>query len=67
MPSKIRVVVADDEPAYRNALLKTLHLMTECELLGVCKDGQEALDLCLADPPDVLLTDIVMPRMSGIE
>ncbi len=67
MPPRIRVVVADDEPAYRNALQKTLHLMTECELLAVCKDGQEALDVCLADPPDVLLTDISMPRMSGIE
>src|SRR5579862_3805604 len=67
MPSKIRVVVADDEPAYRNALQKTLHLMTECDLMAVCKDGQEALDVCLGDPPDVLLTDINMPRMSGIE
>jgi two-component system NarL family response regulator len=41
--------------------------MQECELIGVCKDGQEALELCLADPPDVLLTDILMPRMSGLE
>jgi DNA-binding NarL/FixJ family response regulator len=67
MASKIRVVVADDEPAYRNALQKTLNLMSECELVAVCKDGQEALDICLADPPDVLLTDINMPRLSGIE
>jgi two-component system NarL family response regulator len=41
--------------------------MAECEVLSVCKDGQEALDACLADPPDVLLTDINMPRMSGVE
>ncbi len=67
MPETIRVVVADDEPAYRNALQKTLNLMTECELLAVCKDGQEALEVCLNDPPDVLLTDINMPRMTGIE
>lgn len=67
MPSPIRVVVADDEQAYRTALQKTLHLMNECELLAVCKDGQEALDACLSDPPDVLLTDIHMPRLSGIE
>lgn len=67
MSAKIRVVVADDEPAYRNALQRTLSLMPECELLAVCKDGQEALEICLSDPPDVLLTDINMPRMSGIE
>lgn len=67
MSQKIRVVVADDEPSYRKALEKTLTLMAECELLAVCKDGQEALDACLADPPEVLLTDINMPRLSGIE
>ena len=67
MSQKIRVVLADDEPSYRKALEKTLHLMGECELVAVCKDGQEALDACLADPPEVLLTDINMPRLSGIE
>jgi DNA-binding NarL/FixJ family response regulator len=67
MPLQLRVVVADDEPSYRSALQKTLTLMAECELIAVCKDGQEALDACLADPPDVLLTDINMPRLSGIE
>jgi DNA-binding NarL/FixJ family response regulator len=67
MAPKIRVVVVDDEPSYRNALQRTLTLMPECELLAVCKDGQEALDACLADPPDVLLADINMPRMDGIE
>jgi len=41
--------------------------MPECEVLAICKDGQEALDVCLADPPDVLLTDINMPRMNGVE
>jgi len=67
MSQKIRVVVADDEASYRTALQKTLTLMPECELVGVCKDGQEALDVCLSDPPDVLMTDINMPRMNGIE
>ena len=67
MASKIRVVIADDEPAYRKAIEKTLSLAAEVEILAVCKDGQEALDACLADPPAVLLTDINMPRLSGIE
>ncbi|MCW5937634.1 MAG: response regulator transcription factor [Fimbriimonadaceae bacterium] len=67
MSTTIRVVIADDEPGYRNAIQRTLTLMPECEIIGVCKDGQEALDTCLADPPDVVLTDINMPRMDGIE
>lgn len=67
MSQKIRVVVCDDESSYRKALEKTLTLMNECEVIAVCKDGQEALDACLSDPPDVLLTDINMPRLSGIE
>lgn len=67
MPPIIRVVVADDEAPYRNALQRTLGLMTECRLIAIAKDGQEALDACLSEPPDVLLTDINMPRMNGLE
>lgn len=67
MPSTIRVVVVDDEPAYRTALQRTLSLMPEAELVQVCTDGAEALEHCRQDPPDVLVTDIVMPGMTGIE
>lgn len=67
MSASIRVVVVDDEPAYRSAIQRTLTLMPECQVLGVCKDGQEALDVCVNDPPNVLLTDINMPRMDGLE
>lgn len=67
MSTKIRVAVVDDEAPYRNALQRTLTLMPECEVTALCKDGQEGLDACLADPPDVLLTDINMPRLDGIE
>ncbi len=41
--------------------------MPDCEVVAMCKDGQEALDACLAETPDVLLTDVNMPRMSGVE
>jgi DNA-binding NarL/FixJ family response regulator len=67
MSASIRLVVVDDEPGYRNAIQRTLTLMPECQVLAVCKDGQEAYEACLNDPPDVLLTDINMPRMDGLE
>lgn len=67
MSATIRIVVAEDEPSFRSAIQKTLRLMPDGEIIALCKDGQEALDACLADPPDVLLTDIQMPRMNGVE
>lgn len=67
MSEKIRVVIADDEENYRKAIQRTLTLAKEVEVLAVCKDGQEALDACLSEAPDVLLTDINMPRLSGVE
>ncbi|HMS55276.1 MAG TPA: response regulator transcription factor [Fimbriimonadaceae bacterium] len=67
MTPKIRLVIAEDEPVFRNALKKTLSLADDCEIIAVCEDGQEALETCLKTPPDVLLTDITMPRMDGLE
>jgi DNA-binding NarL/FixJ family response regulator len=67
MPEKIRVVIADDEDNYRKAIQKVLTTASDIEVLAVCRDGQEALDACQAEVPDVLLTDINMPRLSGIE
>lgn len=67
MSEKIRVVIADDEDNYRKAIQKTLGFAVDIDVLAVCRDGQEALDACQAEVPDVLLTDINMPRLSGIE
>lgn len=67
MPPLIRVVVVEDEAPFRHAIQKTLSLAPEIEILHVCKDGQEGLEFCLNNPPDVLLTDIHMPRMDGVE
>ncbi len=67
MSQKIRVVICDDEAPYRNALQKTLALMPDCQVEAICNDGMEALETCLKNAPDVLLTDINMPRMNGLE
>ncbi len=67
MSEKIRVVIADDEDNYRKAIQKTLGFAPDIDVIAVCRDGQEALDACLSEAPEVLLTDINMPRLSGIE
>ncbi|MCH7903770.1 MAG: response regulator transcription factor [Armatimonadetes bacterium] len=67
MSSTIRVVIAEDEPAFRSAIQRALTLMPECEVQAVCGDGQEAWEACEKQAPNVLLTDINMPRMDGME
>ncbi len=67
MASVIRVVVVDDEPAYRSALQRTLNLAPDIELVGLAKDGVEALAMVDELKPDVVLTDINMPHVDGVE
>ncbi len=67
MPETTRIVVADDEEIYRKALTKILSHSPDIELVGTAKDGSEALELCISEDADVLLTDIEMPTMDGIE
>ncbi len=67
MSEKIRVVIADDEEGYRKALRQILSHTADIDLVGVAKDGVEALELVEEHDADVLLTDIDMPRMDGIE
>lgn len=65
--AKIRVVVADDEAGYRKALSSVLANAPDIELMGVAMNGREAFDLVMDKDADVLLTDIQMPTMSGLE
>ena len=59
------ILIADDEPH----VLRVLKMSLEREgyTVNVCANGQEALEIVLHDPPDVLVTDIQMPLMTGEE
>jgi two-component system response regulator DesR len=63
----IRVVVAEDQAMVLGALAALLEIQSDIEVVGRALDGQEALALVAAHAPDVLLTDIEMPRMTGLE
>ena len=62
----MRVLVVDDEPDVRLLLRLQLERAGH-EVTGEAGDGQEALDLCETDPPDVVILDLLMPRMNGFE
>jgi DNA-binding NarL/FixJ family response regulator len=63
----IRVLLADDQRVVREGLGALLGLLDGIELVGTAADGEEALALAAERSPDVVLMDLRMPRMDGIE
>jgi DNA-binding NarL/FixJ family response regulator len=61
------VVIADDEALVRAGLRMILGTEPDIEIVGEAEHGQEAVDLVAAHDPDVLLLDIRMPTMDGLE
>ena len=63
----IRVLLADDHTLFRKGIRTMLSEMPEVEVIGEAANGSEALDLANQLVPDVILMDIKMPNLSGIE
>jgi len=63
----IRVLIADDHRLFAEALEAILSGDARIELVGLAADGNEAVRLAAEEKPDVVLMDISMPRMDGID
>ena len=64
---RIRVMVVDDHPIMRNGLRDTLEASGRFEVVGQAKDGEEALSTVEGIEPDVIVMDVIMPNMDGID
>lgn len=63
----IRLLLVDDQPAVRRGLGMRLHLEPDIQVVGEASTGKEALSLAQELAPDVVLMDVEMPDMDGIE
>lgn len=66
-PATIKVLVVDDHPIVSKGLRNTLVVFDDIAVIGDALNGEEALAFCYRDIPDVILMDIRMPKMNGIQ
>ena len=67
MNKKSRIVIAEDHTILREGLRSLLSSHPEFEIVGEAKDGREAIGCVEKFKPDLILTDLSMPRMNGME
>ena len=67
MADRIRVLIADDEPLARRRLRTLLAAHPDLELVGECCDGPDTLRALESQRPDLLLLDVQMPELTGVE
>ena len=63
----IRVVIAEDQAMVLGALAALLEMEDDIHVVAQVRNGRDALQTVLASTPDVVITDIEMPRMNGLE
>lgn len=67
MYAPIRVIIADDHEIFRNGFKLLLRDQDDLELIGEAENGRQLLELVEANLPDLVITDIKMPVMDGVE
>jgi DNA-binding NarL/FixJ family response regulator len=63
----LRVLLADDHPLYREGLATAVSAMRDVQIVGEASNGQEAVELTEALTPDVVIMDLYMPVLNGID
>lgn len=63
----IKVLIVDDHPLVRHGIKTLLDVYDDIEVIGEAENGREALEMCKKNKPDIVLMDLIMPEVNGIE
>lgn len=63
----IRVMIVDDQFIVRSGLATFVSIQPDLVLVGEAQDGEEAVQLCATAQPDIILMDLIMPKLNGVE
>lgn len=66
MKEKITVLIADDNQEFSHTLSSYINKQNDMEVVGMAKDGNEAIDMITNISPDVVLLDVIMPHLDGL-
>jgi two-component system, response regulator, stage 0 sporulation protein A len=64
---RINVLIADNSVEFTKIFSRFLSLSTDINIVGLARDGAETMEMLLQTKPDVLLLDLIMPRIDGLE
>jgi two-component system NarL family response regulator len=67
LSGQIRILIVDDHPAVREGLAEMISSQTDMTVVGIARDGLEAVTLCGALQPDVTVIDLRLPNLGGLE
>jgi NarL family two-component system response regulator LiaR len=67
MPRKISILIADDHEVVRNGIRSYLETLSDFQVVGEAASGEEAIELVSELVPDIVLMDLIMPGLDGIE
>jgi two-component system nitrate/nitrite response regulator NarL len=64
---RLRVLIADDHPVYRQGLERAIRERPDLDLIAVCEDGRDALERITSEDPQVAVVDVRMPGLDGLK